>query len=155
MMKARIPNIPDEDHVMRNVSWGRLRRDENDNVLGCLPQAFESRPDEEYLSVNWIEYEGGDWETRIRISVWAIRRNRNVGPKSAFAIGEAGNIKATCLTGGTKVRITHEPLEDNPGHAGIRRLPKDDLFLLSLLADDAFSDLIANADIPTEDDRTP
>ena len=53
-MQARVRNLPDEHHVIRNVSWRRLRRDEDDNVLGFLPQAFQLRADEEYLSVNWL-----------------------------------------------------------------------------------------------------
>jgi hypothetical protein len=35
-MQAKITNLPDEDHVMRYVPWKKLRRDEDDNVLGFL-----------------------------------------------------------------------------------------------------------------------
>jgi hypothetical protein len=59
-MKAKVTNLPDEDHVMRYVSWARLRRDEDDNILGFLGAAFQLRPDEESLSVNWLEYFDGD-----------------------------------------------------------------------------------------------
>jgi hypothetical protein len=66
-------NLPDEDHVIRYVPWGRLRKDEDDNVLGFLPQAFQLRPEEDYLSVNWVEYHDGDRESQIRLSVWDMR----------------------------------------------------------------------------------
>jgi hypothetical protein len=56
-------NLPDEDHVVRYVPWGRLRRDEDENVLGFLPQAFQLRQEEDYLSVNWLQYYDGDPET--------------------------------------------------------------------------------------------
>lgn len=57
-MPTKITPLPDEHHVMRYVPWGRLRRDGDDDsiVLGFLPQAFQLRPDEEYLSVTWVEF---------------------------------------------------------------------------------------------------
>jgi hypothetical protein len=148
-MPTKITNLPDEDHVMRYVPWGKLRRDEDDSVLGFLPQAFQLRPEEEVLSVGWIEF-FADPATRVQESVWALRRARQAGGKSAFAIGNVGKIKGTCRVHGTKVRILHEPTDDEPAHAGIRRLPWDDLILLTALAEDAFSEMIKNSDIPTQ-----
>jgi hypothetical protein len=148
-MSARITNLPDEDHVMRYVPWGKLRRDEDDNVLGFLPQAFQLRPDEEALSVNWIEY-FSDPATRRRDSVWAMRRAMGVGAKSAFAIGNVGRIKTTCLASGVKVRIVHEPKDNEPAHSAIRRVPRDDLNLLAALADEAFAEMMRNTDIPRQ-----
>ena len=113
-------NLPDTDHVIRYVSWNRLRRDGDDNVLGFLPQAFDLRPGEPYLSVNWLEYQEGDRETQIRLSIWAMR----------------------C------VRVVHEPEPANPGHSAIRQLQSDDLTLLEALAADAFVEKINNSDIP-------
>src|SRR5271155_3214568 len=117
-------NLPDEDHVIRYVPWGRLRKDEDDNVLGFLPQAFQLRREEDYLSVNWAEYYDGDRETQIRLSVWAMRDSFDVGTKSAFAIGNVAQVKKTCQAFGSRVRVIHEPdLPKNPGHSAIRRLP--------------------------------
>jgi hypothetical protein len=96
-MADRIANLRDEDHVVRHVPWGRLRRDDDDTVVGILPQALQRRPDEESLSVSWLEY-FSDPATRIRDTVWAIRRSRTVGGKSAFAIGNVRKIKDTCVT---------------------------------------------------------
>src|SRR4051794_14954963 len=91
-------NLPDEDHVIRYVPWGRLRKDEDENVVGFLPQAFELRDGESYLSVNWLEFHTGDREAQIRLSVWAMRDSfeKPLGGKSAFAIGQVGKIKKTC-----------------------------------------------------------
>ena len=80
----------------------------------------------------------------------AMRRERDLGAKSLFAIGNVGKIKSTCLVAGSRVRITHEPREGNPADPGIRRLPRDDLALLAALADDAFTDMVRNTDIKTE-----
>jgi hypothetical protein len=144
-------NLPDEDHVIRYVPWGRLRKDEDDNVLGFLPQAFQIRSEEDYLSVNWVEYYDGGRENQIRLSVWAMRDSfeKPLGAKSAFAIGNIAHIKKTCQGFGSRVRVVHEPdLPKNPGHSAIRRLPRDDLNLLDALAADAFTDRVNNIDIP-------
>ena len=148
-MSRKITNLPDEDHVMRHVPWGKLRKDEDDNVLGFLPQAFQLRPDEESLSVNWMEF-FTDPATRARDLVWAMRKARDIGGKSAFGIANVGKIKETCLACGVKVRIVHEPKDNEPAHAGCRRLPKDDLILLEALAQDAFTQMVQNADIPAQ-----
>ena len=143
-------NLPDEDHIIRYVPWGRLRKDEYDNVIGFLPQAFEQRDGETYLSVNWLEYHDGDREGQIRLSVWAMRGSfdRPLGAKSAFAIGNVGKVKQTCQTAGRRVRIVHQPEPDNLGHAAIRQLARDDINLLDALAADAFVDSVNNSDIP-------
>jgi hypothetical protein len=40
-----------------------------------------------------------------------------------------------------------EPKDDWPAHAGIRRLPRDDLDLLEALATDAFTEIVLNETI--------
>lgn len=142
-------NLPDDHHVMRYVPWSRLLRDEDDNVVGFLAQAFALRPDEESLSVNWLEYFGGDRKTNIRDSVLEFRRTlTKVGRKSAFGIASVKKIKDTCsATAGVKVRVVYEPGKNNPAHSGIRHLPRDDLNLLDALAAEAFSELVRNSDV--------
>jgi hypothetical protein len=146
--KAQITNLPDKDHVMRYVPWGKLRRDEDDNVVGFLGEAFKLRPSEDYLSVNWLEYSGGDRQAKIQASVRTFRRTLNVGPKSAFGISNVDKIKEVCRARGHTVRITYEPTDDNLSHSGIRRIPRDDDILFDALATDAFAELIHNAAIP-------
>jgi hypothetical protein len=143
-MQAKITNLPDEDHVMRYVPWGKLRRDGDDNVLGFLGEAFKLRPNENSLSVNWLEKFDGDREERILASVRMFRRTITVGTKSAFGVGNVIKIKEVCRARGVTVRIVHEPKDDNPSHSGIRRLPRDDAILLDALAADAFAELIHN-----------
>jgi hypothetical protein len=147
-MQAKITNLPDEDHVMRYVPWGRLRKDEDDNVLGFLGDAFKLKPDEDYLSVNWLEYFDGVREAIIQASVRTFRNTLKVGTKSSFGIGNVSKIKAVCRSNGANVRIVYEPEDDNKPHAAIRRLPRDDFTLLEALAADAFVELIHNAAIP-------
>lgn len=141
-------NLPDDHQVMRYVPWTRLLKDEADNVIGFLPQAFALKPGEPSLSVNWLEYFGGDRAANIRGSVMEFRRTIPAGPRSAFGIASIKKIKDTCSdNAGVKVRVVYEPNTKNPAHSGIRHLPRDDLNLLSALAADAFSELVKNADV--------
>ena len=45
----------DAHHVIRYVRKNLLRRDENGNILGLLPQALELREHEDALSISWLE----------------------------------------------------------------------------------------------------
>jgi hypothetical protein len=152
MKGGRGKNLPDEDHVTRYVPWARLRKDDDDNVLGFLPQAFQLRPDEEYLSVDWLEYHDGDRDTQIRLSVWATRDSfeNPLGMKSAFAIANVGKVKEISQAAGSRVRVVHEPEPGNPAHSAIRQLQRDDLSLLEALAADAFTERVNNADVPAK-----
>ena len=140
-------NLPDEDHVMRYVSWNRLRRNEDGNVIGILAQAFELRLGEQSLSVNWLEYFDGDRENKIRESVRTFRNTRDVGKKSAFGIANVEKIKRTCSANGAQVRVVYDPEDNNKAHSAVRRFPRDDLSLLEALAAEAFSELVHNFEI--------
>jgi hypothetical protein len=133
---------------MRHASWTRLRKDEEDNILGFLPDAFRRNENHLSLSVNWLEYFGGNRRSQIEACVKMFRNTITVRPKSAFGIGNVGKIKEVCRSNGANVRIVHEPEENNPSHAGIRRLPSDDFTLLEALAADAFVELVHNTAIP-------
>jgi hypothetical protein len=147
-MISKGSNLPDEHHVMRYVPWSKLRKDENENVIGFLPQAFELRDGELSLSLNWLEYFSGDRNQRIRESVNMFRATRDkVGAKSAYGIGNVRRVKEVCDSNGARVRIVYEPDAANPAHAGIRRLPRDDLSLLAALATQAFVELVRNTQI--------
>jgi hypothetical protein len=48
--------------MVRYVPWSRLRKVEDDNVLGVLGGAFKLRTNEDYLSATWAEFfEGNPW----------------------------------------------------------------------------------------------
>jgi hypothetical protein len=144
----------DSDHVVRFVPWGKLRRDEDDNVVGVLPEAFALRADEEYLSVTWCDYFNGSHLENIRCAIEAIRNSDlTVGSKAQFAVGQVANIRSLVEDYyPKKLRIIHEPEEDNDAHVSIRHWPRDDLRMLALLAEDPWKTLFdaqtANA-LPT------
>jgi hypothetical protein len=137
-----------DHHCVRYVPWARLRKDEEDNVIGVLGAAFRLRDDEDYLSATWAEFFPGDHEARICASVRAIRASKiNVTARSGFAVGVVAAIKDVCLSDRKqhRIRIIHEAADDNPAHTALRGWPRDNDELLELLAEEAWSATVLNA----------
>jgi hypothetical protein len=145
-----ITYLPADHHVVRYVPWARLRKDADDNVVGILGAAFRLRETEEYLSATWAEYFNGSHQQCVEAAVKAIRQSKmSVTAKSGFAIGNVGRVKEVCLADDKKykIRVIHEPEDDNVAHTALRRWPRDNDLLLELLAEDAWGTLVLNRDI--------
>jgi hypothetical protein len=144
-----ITYLPPDDHVVRYVPWARLRKDEDDNIVGVLGAAFRLREDEEYLSATWAEYFAGSHAERIVAAVKTVRASKlKVSARSGFAVGNVQRIKDACLDKGRhKIRIIHEAEDDNQAHTALRLWPRDNEDLLNSLADDAWSAYVLNRDI--------
>lgn len=141
--------LPSEDHVMRYVSPARLRKDEDNNIIGILGEAFKQRKDEEGLSVTWVEYFTGTHNQQIESAVRKLRSCMPVKPASGFAIGKVDRIISTCniKNNSRKTRIIYMPTANNKAHAEVRSIPSDDSDLLEILAAETWSELILNANI--------
>ena len=144
--------LPDNDHCVRYVPWARLRKDEDDNVIGVLGAAFRLRDDEEYLSATWTEFfTGPTHNDRVTASIQAIRASQiDVRPKSGFAVGCVSKIKQACFDDPRRhrIRIIHQAEPDNPAHTALRGWPKDNDDLLNLLAEEVWCDAVMNAAVP-------
>jgi hypothetical protein len=146
-----IKYLPDEDHVVRYVPWARLRKDEEDNVIGVLGSAFKLRDNEQYLSATWAEFFPGPHADCIVAAIKVIRNSRmQVKPRSGFAVGNVRRVKDTCVADEKKhkIRVIHEPEADNTAHTALRGWPRDNDPLLELLAEDAWSETILNKNVP-------
>ena len=142
--------IPPDNHVTRYVRKRLLRRDEDDNVIGILPQALELREGEAYLSVTWLEHFAADYEQALSKAAEAIRRQLSVKNGDGFSVAGVDNICDICEDFGVKVRVLHEPKPpENTGYGALRGLPRDDLELLGMLSFSAFVDTRIAAAIPT------
>lgn len=145
MALKKTKKIPLDNHVVRYVSWSKLRKTENDEVIGVLGEAFRMRDSENSLSTTWLEYFEGSHNEQIVAAVRAIRASKlEVRPKSGFAIGGVGAIQDECAARHYKVRIFHVPRCDNEAHATVRALPRDDMELLERLAAGAWADWTLN-----------
>lgn len=146
-----ITYLPPEHHVVRYVPWARLRKDDEDNVIGVLGTAFKLRDEEEYLSATWAEYFQGAHQECVHFAVKAIRGSEiNVTPRSGFAVGKVGLIKDACLAdkGRHKIRVIHEAEPENEAHAALRGWPRENDPLLQLIAEDVWSEIVLNKDVP-------
>ena len=117
--------VPDDDHLSRYCRPSAVASD-------GLPMAaaFELRPGEDHLSVNWLEYfSAPDLEAAIesvrntfRAKGFGLRRN------GRFAALNVGAVKATVsrVTAGT-ARVVHLPVDDDESHGGVFGYTADDL----------------------------
>jgi hypothetical protein len=141
--------LPHDHHVIRNVPWARLRKDDNDpeKVVGVLGEAFRLRAvDNGVLSSTWVEYFAGAPSEKLESAIKAMRAsNLEIKTKSGFVVGEVSAIAKTASDKGYTIRVLHEPEDDNKAHVAVRRWPNDDMEFFELLAADAWSTLVMNS----------
>jgi hypothetical protein len=146
--------IPDDNHILHHIPWNKLRKNENDEVIGILGEAFKMRATEKYLSANWLEYSTGTYDEKIISAVQEIRKCLVVRGKSGFAIGKVDDVKTLCTEKrNLKIRIVYYPTTTKTGyknnsHVAVKSLPSDDMELFELLATEAWCHLVLNSDIP-------
>ena len=119
------------------------------NPIGILGAAFRLRDGERDLSATWLEHCGDARPANVHAAVNIIRKS-SISPtaKSGFAIGQVEPISAACLTHGAKLRIIHEPEDDNVAHAAVHRWPEDDDQLYEEIAADIWNELVLNSSVP-------
>ncbi len=140
--------LPAEHHVVRYVPFSKLDKDEDDNVRGILWTAFQPRAaDKNELSTTWLEYFAGTRAERISGAVYALRASIDVGKKAGFALGNVGAITQTCREHKHKIRIVHDPDDDNKAHSSVKRMPENDQGLLEVLAAETWAELVLNSSI--------
>ena len=120
----RVP-LPDEHHVSRYCKPTAVGRD-------GLPTAaaFELKPGEEYLSVNWLEYfDTPDLGVAVERVRETFRRKRyRVRRNGRFAVVNVGAaLTAAAEVVGRRGRVDRIPLEDDDSHAGLFGYTVDDL----------------------------
>lgn len=144
--------LPDDHHILRRVSWVRLRRNADGEVVGCLPQAFELRENEQDLSVSWLEHHNGVTHAErigqsvIELRVASRRCGTKIGPKCGFAVACVRKVKEVCGGLRKQIRIVYAP-SDMASHAVIKNLPRDDMSLLEAFAAEAFTEVVMNKDV--------
>lgn len=111
-------HLPDENHVMRQVPYKLLERDENDQVLGFLPGAFAHRNDEDYLSFGWLEFYGSTHAANVTQCKEAIQAVRKAG-RALHGVAQVGCTKALAQHNAKPVRLVYCPNYNNPSHSAL------------------------------------
>ena len=125
--------IPDEDHIARYVRPRLILTDPTTGAVTVSPDAFKPRTDETDLSANWLEHFSGSQEKQVSSVRKEMRAGGfNVVPKSAFVVGNVGEIKTACTNRHPKrtVRIVSSPTEKIPSHVSVKTIPEEDINLL-------------------------
>lgn len=124
--------IPPCDHVARFCD--RRYISEDDRVA---PGAFMLRKDEEYLSVQWLEYLGkssryGEIDEVRKI----LSQHLKIRPPSKIAVLNAGK---TCdhvvQASGCNIRMLHKPEQNDCAHSGIYGVNQDHELIAELIAE--------------------
>jgi hypothetical protein len=129
--------IPDEHHVSRHVKnkliYPTLNGERRVDSL-----AFRLRPDEIYVSVDWVEYFQGDLRQQLDTirNVLINLRRFNIKKNSALAVVNVYEIKAAGQKGGCELSVLNLGNQYDPSHSGIYGLPQnpDDEFILEEIA---------------------
>jgi len=137
---------------MRYVPYVRQHRDpETDAYLGLTPQAMELREEDKGgLSVTWVEYYGSYGIPAKRDAAIAFREalaTKHIGSKAVFATAQVQSIVDASSNYRKSIRVVHDPVTGNPGHAEVRHFTDDDLGLLDHLAADVFTEIDKIADL--------
>jgi hypothetical protein len=136
---AKNSSLSDNDHLVRHIRESEI--DDQEGKLLAFPQAFALRPRETYLSNAWLEFFSGTTDVQLSGVAAMMSKTRAVKAHHALAIGRVGNIRDACLSFDQKVRILHEPFEDNLAYATVRRIKTEESQLLELLAQEAWGDV--------------
>ena len=119
-------------HLVRHIRESEI--DDQEGRLLAFPQAFALRPGETYLSNGWLEFFDGGADAQLSGVAAMMSKTRAVKANHALAIGCVRDIRDACLSFDQRVRVLHEPFEDNLAYATVRRINTDELQLLELLA---------------------
>jgi len=100
--------------------------------------AFMLRSDEEYLSVNWLEFLNcSSREHEINEIRNIYSATFTVGARAKIAVLNAGEVREKVLKESPdkrNIEVLHDPIvDDDPSHSGIYHLKQDDELIAELI----------------------
>ncbi len=113
--------IPDNDHIAR-LCHNKHVEDEQ-----ILATAFHLRPDEDSLSVNWLEFLKCASRYREIDEIRKIYSETfsSVGIRAKIAVLNVGEVREIVLTDGLNLEVLHDPLVNDQSHSEIYYLKQD------------------------------
>jgi hypothetical protein len=124
-------HLPEQDHVSRYCKPKTLGEDDQPSRT-----SFMLRPDDDYLSVNWLEYFG---DIGRQEQLTEIRRHitLTLAATGKFAILNVGKALQHVRTHSDKrnVAILHEPIPEDDSHSGIHGYSHEDDLVADLIAE--------------------
>ena len=131
---AQGDQIPDTDHVAHYCPPSALNEAGKPTGL-----AFRVKTEELFLSVDWLEHTNGtDTTTQVaavRIALGKTLTLKKSGKLAVLNVGETRDYVAQNSFDTRRLRVAHEPEENNPHHAGIHNLEASDDIIADLIAE--------------------
>ncbi len=129
--------IPPHHHVSRYCGGGSLLK--NGEITGA---SFLLKADEEYLSVNWLDFLGlGDRDSEIEEVRRVLGTKMNLGSTAKIAVLNVGNVKDHVRENSPDhrdLRVLHRPDEPpdkpDPSHSSIFDTRQDEQLIAELIA---------------------
>lgn len=123
--------LPAQDHISRYCRPKTLQEDGQPSRA-----SFMLRPDEEFLSVNWLQYfDLPDRQAQITQVRQAIRLKLQA--KAKIAVLNVGGILNRVHRNSDRVlAVLHEPEQDDPSHSGIHGYRHEDDLVADLIAEE-------------------
>ena len=122
--------VPEQDHISRYCKPKTLTEDGEPSWA-----SFMLKPDEGYLSVNWLEYFGDIGRAE---QLAEIRRHISLSLASSGKLAIL-NVKKTLEyvsdSGMANLSILHEPTSRDPSHSGIHGYTYEDDLIAGLLTE--------------------
>lgn len=124
-------NLPLQDHICRYCKGSTIG--ENGRINGA---AFQLRPEEESLSVNWLEFlRLANREHEIR-EVLSSKLKLTASAKIAVLnVGEVINYVHTESPDSRFLKISHDPGINDPSHSGVYGYQYEDKLIADLIAE--------------------
>lgn len=123
--------IPDGDHIGRYCA----PKTAPDGQIQAT--AFMLRPEEESLSVNWLEILNcSNRENKIAELRNIYSKKLNVGLRARIAVLNVGEVREKVLAESQDSRnleVLHDPSEDDPSHSGVYNLRPDGELIAELI----------------------
>lgn len=123
----------DSSHVARHCSAMRIKTNGTP-----LPAAFQLRKNEQFLSVNWIEYFGraNTADNMVKVGEEVCKHRDISGKSGCFAVINVGGAKRTIAEKHNKVLLFKDLQESNhPSHAGVYGYTASDLGVAHTLSE--------------------
>lgn len=145
---SRGNNIPNEDDVVRHIHHKKLAFNDNGEIIGIFPQAFEMRPNESTLSVSWLDCFLGTKEEKLQQTLVSLKKVLDVKPRNGMAIANVGLLKEIAKQQSEiSLRIAYAPTKLDIAHSEIHHLRRDDDALAEVMATSLFKTIKKVKDI--------
>lgn len=127
-------SVPENDNISRYCSATHITED--GQITGT---AFQLRPSDDYLSVNWLEFlRLNSRDEEIKEIRRVLAEKLRLGGRAKFAVLNIKEIIDSVESKSPdrrKLSVLHEPEEEDPSHSGIYGFQHDDSLISDLIAE--------------------